>query len=240
MGKPHFSGLSFPPQNRCLFHSHVLMLLGIGEFILLPVHSFTDKQIHILRLFGYSGNRSGIGTIDHGNPSSCLSHDHIRGKKTALILYRFSMLQTIPAGNRNSRLPCPLYGKFSGSGNSDFIPKARNTVLHLKSLQLKAFTGKSLLLFLNFYIFDGKGQFRRNAPQPIHNPGQSLGTDHGHRLASLRISHAEKHSGKSGNMVRMVVGKADGINAIGAPSLLPHGNLSSLSTIYQETGPVTA
>ena len=108
-------------------------------------------------------------------------------------------------------------------------------MIHSESPNLKTFKRKSLLLLRNLTILNLKGKLRRNGPQRIHHSDQSPGSDQLQRFLPLRISHGEKHSRQSADMIGMVMSKADNVNRVGTPPPFPECNLSPLPAIYQYT-----
>ena len=85
---------------------------------------------------------------------------------------------------------------------------------------------------------NGKRQLRCNDPQRCHDLAQTLRSHQKKRLCPFCISHREKHSRKSADMVCMKMGKADDIDRFGAPPLFLHCDLGSFPTVHQDTCPI--
>ena len=62
-------------------------------------------------------------------------------------------------------------------------------------------------------------KLRRDHAQCAHYAFQTLGADEKYRFRALRVSHGQEKSRKPTDMVRMIMGKADHVHRLRAPSL---------------------
>ena len=97
---------------------------------------------------------------------------------------------------------------------------------------------KLLRPVLDFNHANLKGQLLGNGPKSSHHANQAPGADQSHRIGAIGVTHGEQKARKAGNVIGMIVGKADDIDRIrGNPSLL-HGDLCSLSAVNEQAVPV--
>ena len=166
---------------------------------------------------GFRG--SCIRTVGYLDPFPGWAQNHFRHKCHFPGFNDFSALQTAPVFLFYSKADSLVYLEFTSPVNHNTIAIAHNVMVHPERLDPKAIEPNSLLRLCKLQTVDYKRKLRCDHPKGRYHPGKSFGSDQQKRLCALCISHGEKHSRQSADMIRMKVRKADHINRLGAPAL---------------------
>ena len=108
-------------------------------------------------------------------------------------------------------------------------------MVHLKCLYSESVKMNDMFTLRKLKTVDCKRQFRCNDTKRCHHLCKTFRPHQKKRLCPFRISHGEKHSGQSADMVCVKMGKTNNIDGFGTPALFFHCYLRSFSTVNQYT-----
>ena len=217
----------------------MLVILCIHQLLLLTIHSFADEQICFFRIADNRGCRPCIGRIGQLQSLSGRSQHHIRRQNSAILrCNRHPLLKRVPVFQRDFLSLCAFLVKPALSVQLHCISITGHSVIDLECLEAITIQREFLLIPLYFHILNFKWQFRCYDSQCIHNPGQPFRSDQCQRLRPLCVSHRQKETGKSADVIPMEMSEADDINRLEAPSLLAQRNLGSFPAVNQKTASV--
>ena len=222
-------------EIRRLIKCHMFIFSGLLHLVRFPVHPLTDKKICRRRISYNAFGGSGIRAVRDFNPFSGFSQHHIRCKYLSFFFYYLTFLQTIPVFSWNLHLVGSFHIKSADAFHHDIISIADHVVIDPESFNMKALKGNGLLRLRKLLAVNLKRQFRRNYPQRIDYFGQTFGAYQQQWFRTLCIAHGKEHPRQTADMIRMKMGEADDINGLRTPPLFFHGNLRSLSAVYQYT-----
>ena len=239
MGQPHFPDAGSLRHVCCLIECHVFVLLRLDELLRLRIHSLADKKIRSLRRCHDRFCRSGVRAVRHLDAASGWSEHHLRRIDRSVFPGQdLSLLQTAPVFLRNCRRTRSLHVKLPCTFYFDRITVTGNIMIDTKCMYTVSIEFQPHFRFRNLNKTYFKRKFRSNHPERVHHPLQPPRTDHGQWLGSVRISHGEKQSRQSADVISVVMGKTDDINGLKRQSLFLDRHLCSLAAINQQTAAV--
>ena len=143
------------------------------------------------------------------------------------------MLKTVPVSDRNVLFLSSCCIEFTQSSDAYTIAVTGNLVVHLKGIDDKGAKFQLLNRFFQFVIYHFKRKLRGNDSKTVCDSSESFGADYMYRFGAFCITHGQKHSGKSGDMVCVKMSKADNVYRFWRPALFLHGYLSTFSAVYE-------
>ena len=240
MCQPQFRCPHFFCDLRRFVHCHVLMFSGFDQLVGFAIHSLQNQQIRSLGILTDAFSRTGVCTVCHLQALSFRSQYHIRSEDSSVFLQSLPLLQTAPEFHGDFLLQSSVLIKSTRTVNHHTVPITEHIVVHFEGFQTESFKRKCLGILRDLHAFYFKRKLRCDHPQRSHHFGKSPGPDQEQRFRALCISHGQKHSRKTTDMIRVKMGKADNVDGVRAPAFFPHGNLGALSAVDQNTFPVIA
>ena len=111
-------------------------------------------------------------------------------------------------------------------------------MLYLKTPDLIRSKMKLFRILVKFNEPEFERKLRCNAPERSHNIKKAFRADHDHRLRTVGVGHIQQHPRQSGDMIRMIMGKAHDIDRFGRPADLLERDLRTLAAVDQHVRPL--
>ena len=240
MGQPHLPRIRLFTELCRLLEHHMLILPRVGNFFLLTVHALADKEVIVRGIFGDCRNRARVSRVGNGNSAALFSQHHVRGQDLTLVLDGLAFLQSAPEFLRNLLGSRPFHIKFAVSRDRNAISIAGHAVVYAECVHHIGTRLKFFSRLREFFKHKWERKFRRNGAQGTNDTFQTFRSHQKYRLRALRVSHGQEKPRKSADMVGMVVGEADHVHRLRAPSLFFQCDLGSLAAVDQQIAAIAA
>ena len=99
---------------------------------------------------------------------------------------------------------------------------------------------QNLLRFRDLDKFNFKRQFRCDHTQCVYHTFQSSWSHQCQRFRTVRVSHSQKKSRKSADMIPVIMGKTNHINGLETPAFFFNGHLGTFPAVDHQTAAVVA
>ena len=130
--------------------------------------------------------------------------------------------------------------KFPLTQDLQGIPVACNIMVYPECSDPVTIQFQNLLRFRDLDKFNFKRQFRSDHTQRVYHTFQASWSYQCQGFCAVRISHGQKKSRKSADMIPVIVGKTDHVYRLEAPALFFNGHLGTFPAVDHQAAAIIA